>query len=937
MLVWIYRHTAINLHVYLYGVRHGGVCGWLSMTGILKYLPLLWLCYATQTMAVTAVRANDFLNTMGAATHVIQGLNTPQSVINGIGYLGIRNIRDDASTSSGSPGRLDLCNIHTATGALVDELPVVNSDPNNVSDTQAEWDQLAGCGAYLQAEGPNEPNNFPFTYNGTQCNINTTFLPCAQFQTALYSMVKGDNALKNFPVLGMTSPGAEPNNVGVQWLTIPSGSGLVMPDGTVYADTANIHNYVQGNGSAGTTLENNHARLAETVCSGGPWDLCGEYWGNTWNKGFAGASTGQNDRPKETTETGWNINTANIGQAAQGKLLTDVYLDAYQLGFSHTFVYLMFNDDSGWGFFNVNGDEADAGNATLMGVYTHNLTSILADTSSGFTPNTLPVTVTGLPSTGYSQLFQKSNGSYVLAVWGESFASETSTPITVNLGATYSHVAAYDITQGTTPTASYSNVSSVPLTLNDHALLVQFSSGVQLASQSVGSMLPPISAQFLSSSYGNGTLGQTTVVTNVASPCSQGTTPSYGGATSNICRAVSTGTKWTEVANSQASPTPTPTPAPSGTFSTSFACSTSARAAGGCNFNSVTYGAGGTTLPTLNASNMVTVPCQNNSGDEGRLTTAAGAGGTSNNRKGVQITGTQCDMTSTFFIPPYTDVQCANPQTIIFNPTANNPGYASFEVSGPNNGGVGHDVTQSNCIFNGTNGQPGQNPSFGYGGCTGVGCPGGLPQGSSFPFLIEHASNVTFEDNLVTNTQGQAGVEAICGSSGSPDCSNASMIWNTFDSCALYGATSDNVTNSHIAHNYYKDCRFGNEMESGSTQVGTYFNDYNYIYVHYGVGYYYQWCGGFGGLDGYCTLHRPGTSCEATGNIMDAGGNSQPTCPHNTNEFVNAGGEFTLEGEGGTWSQNYCYNPATSSGCGCDSVGSGCTTGNPPNPAPSGP
>jgi hypothetical protein len=39
--------------------------------------------------------------------------------------------------------------------------------------------------------------------------------------------------------------GAEPDNVGVQYLTIPTPlpSGVSMPSGTVYADAANIHEY----------------------------------------------------------------------------------------------------------------------------------------------------------------------------------------------------------------------------------------------------------------------------------------------------------------------------------------------------------------------------------------------------------------------------------------------------------------------------------------------------------------------------------------------------------------------------------------------------------------------------------------------------------------------------------------------------------------------
>jgi hypothetical protein len=45
----------------------------------------------------------------------------------------------------------------------------------------------------LAIEGPNEPNNFPFTYNGQTCGKGaTSWMLCAQFQSALYAAVKAD-------------------------------------------------------------------------------------------------------------------------------------------------------------------------------------------------------------------------------------------------------------------------------------------------------------------------------------------------------------------------------------------------------------------------------------------------------------------------------------------------------------------------------------------------------------------------------------------------------------------------------------------------------------------------------------------------------------------------------------------------------------------------
>ena len=46
-------------------------------------------------------------------------------------------------------------------------------------------------------------------------------------------------------------------------------------------------------------------------------------------------------------------------------------------------------------------------------------------------------------------------------------------PVTVNLGATYANVAVYDPMIGAAPIATYSNVSTVSISVVDHPLVVQ--------------------------------------------------------------------------------------------------------------------------------------------------------------------------------------------------------------------------------------------------------------------------------------------------------------------------------------------------------------------------------------------------------------------------------------------------------------------------------
>jgi hypothetical protein len=56
--------------------------------------------------------------------------------------------------------------------------------------------------------------------------------------------VKGDLVLKDYPVWSLSESGAETDNVGLQYLTIPNGVDTLMPAGTVFADPANCHNYM---------------------------------------------------------------------------------------------------------------------------------------------------------------------------------------------------------------------------------------------------------------------------------------------------------------------------------------------------------------------------------------------------------------------------------------------------------------------------------------------------------------------------------------------------------------------------------------------------------------------------------------------------------------------------------------------------------------------
>jgi hypothetical protein len=422
------------------------------------------ICAGNDAYAATAVSANDFLNSIGACTHIKQGVDDPTKIAPCLTYAGVRNIRDDGTTDAGK--LQSFVALHNASGAKICLLPT--SVNGNIADCLTEYETLAAAGALLAAEGPNEPNNGPIVYDGQTSSNTGTFLPVAEFQRDLYSAVKSDPKLAGIPVFASSEAGgAEPDNVGLQFLTIPTGAGALLPDGTVYADYANPHNYVCAHF---TTPVDNNAWNAEDPVLDSWWDGLYVEYGHTWRGHFAGYTNNQlQTLPRVTSETGWVTQGANaITEDQQGRLFLNLYLDAFKRGWTYTFVYMMRDDpvQGYWGL--VHNDYTPK----LSGTYVHNLTTILADNVST-TPGSLLYSIPNEPSTVHDLLLQKSNGTYELAVWDEKATGSDS--VTVNLGATYDSVKLYDPVTGVSPTQTLTDAGSVSLTLSDHPVIIEIS------------------------------------------------------------------------------------------------------------------------------------------------------------------------------------------------------------------------------------------------------------------------------------------------------------------------------------------------------------------------------------------------------------------------------------------------------------------------------
>jgi len=426
----------------------------------------------------TAVSANDFLNSIGVCVHVQHGQDAAK-LAGPLKYLGVRNVRDGADRNYDMSGLLTL---HEQAGVLVafgpgsgasDRFMVRRGGGTNsaLTATITAARQLAEAGALLAVEGPNEPNNFGgVTYQGQRSGVtNGTWLPVAKFQRDMCSAVKSDATLKRYPVFGASEMGAEIDNAGLQYLTIPSGANCLMPDGTRYADYANVHNYVCGHWKG--LVDNQPFKAATHTNVPGIDGLFGNH-GNTWRKHFPGYPESRlATLPKVTTETGWRTDNTIPGDDIQGKVFLNVFLDQYKAGWKHTFIYEMIDDpDGSFGFY-----KSDYTTARKSAEYLHNLTTILADSGPLPAPGELDYSIPGQPATVHDMLLQKSNGVFELAVWGEQVQGTNS--VTVNLGVSRAVVKIYDPTVGASPVQTLSNASSAPLALSDHALIIEVQGG----------------------------------------------------------------------------------------------------------------------------------------------------------------------------------------------------------------------------------------------------------------------------------------------------------------------------------------------------------------------------------------------------------------------------------------------------------------------------
>ena len=412
---------------------------------------------------IAAISTNEFLNSIGVNSAIAARGEKLEKTIDAIKYTGIRWIR---SGYEGNATADDYKTLHRETGVKYSY--GLMSGGTDIPRLLKGAHMLADIDAMLAFEGNNEPNNWTINYNGQKSGKNESWVGVATLQNELYKSVKADASLKKYPVWNLTEGGAQVDNVGLQFLTIPAGANTVMPAGTQYADYATCHNYFSHPSHKG--LYDN-----QTWNAADPGHLCkvdGLYgnYGKTWRNKFAGYTEDQLvDLPKVTTETGVTIQN-DFTEEKQARLYLNLYLAQFKRKWSYTAVYLLRDrsDEEGnqsFGFYQKDYTPRKAA------VYLHNFTTILADKGVVKKFGALAYVIDNQPETVHDLLLQNSNGKFQLVIWDEK--ANGTDKVKLNFGKKQATIKVYDPTISESVQQTLKNSSSLTLTLSDHPVIVE--------------------------------------------------------------------------------------------------------------------------------------------------------------------------------------------------------------------------------------------------------------------------------------------------------------------------------------------------------------------------------------------------------------------------------------------------------------------------------
>lgn len=196
---------------------------------------------ATTTASGTgtlATRVRTLTDIIGMNIHIgsrAAGYTNDTTLLADLAYMGVYNVRDHLELNgSGSADTFALLATLGNNGIKLLLSAPPDADGGNlvVADTvtaAAAMINAIPAGMLIAIEGPNEPDNFQYSYNGVKQTINGAaqqlpgFLPIAQYSAALYTAIRANSTTAHLPIVGVSDQGFETDNSGMQFLTIPTG------------------------------------------------------------------------------------------------------------------------------------------------------------------------------------------------------------------------------------------------------------------------------------------------------------------------------------------------------------------------------------------------------------------------------------------------------------------------------------------------------------------------------------------------------------------------------------------------------------------------------------------------------------------------------------------------------------------------------------------
>jgi putative cell wall-binding protein len=406
---------------------------------------------ASATTAVQARMADDFVDSIGVATHLSYG-GTPNAASAGIknrlAELGVRHLRD-----GWGPGSQHVDAFATDLANTLGIKITMVWDPRGGSDLPTRIAALKARQLPFTEtiEGANEWDVVRYSMNGWTVTADNWAAQLRDWSTRVVNAVNGDPVTARIP---LAAPALAKTMSATPYHQVGPISGL---------DYGTTHDY------PGNTymMTENIARTAQANA-----------------RIIAGAG-----KPVIATETGFttNVGATDGGYAPTPESVASVqgvrlYFEHFRTGITRSFSYNLVDKgttntfENGFGLLKADLTPKPEFNAIK------NMIDILEDPGAKFTPGALDFSLTGANDATRSVLLQKRDGTFYLAVWqetstwnGSSLLNPPDVNMTLDLG-TPAVVNTYDPTRSAAPIATTAT-ASVPFTSSEELRLFEIGGG----------------------------------------------------------------------------------------------------------------------------------------------------------------------------------------------------------------------------------------------------------------------------------------------------------------------------------------------------------------------------------------------------------------------------------------------------------------------------